>query len=124
MLDAEDKCRKLYACHHKFSLDVESWVERCHAYYRQLIKLRWQMLELNTSKPWKTGINVGNLKGFARSCEIDSPMSLSLDQLMFKYKTCKGHTKVVMLKAPWLRKQFLCNKLQEVFKDKRLEEAR
>ena len=89
MLDAEDKCRKLYACHHKFSPDVESWVERCHAYYRQLIKLRWQMLELNTSKPWKTGINVGNLKRFARSCEIDSPMSLSLDQLMSKYIICR-----------------------------------
>ena len=50
-------------------------------------------------------------------------MSLSLDQLMSKYKTCKGHTKAVMLEAPWLRKQFLSEKLQEALKDERLEEA-
>ena len=78
MLDAEDKCRKLYACHHEFSPDVKSCVDRCHA-YRQLIKLRRRMLEINTSKPWKTGINVGNLKRFAKSCKINSPMSLSLE---------------------------------------------
>ena len=65
-----------------------------------------------------------NLKRFARSCKIDSPMNLSLDQLMAKYKICKGHTKEVMLKAPWLQKQFLSNKLQEALKDKRLTEAR
>ena len=28
MLDAEDKCRKLYACHHKFSPDVKSYLDR------------------------------------------------------------------------------------------------
>ena len=76
------------------------------------------------SKPWKTGINVGNLKRFARSCKIDSPMILILDQLMAKYRICKEHTKEVMLKAPWLRKQFLSKKLQEALKEERLEEAR
>ena len=51
-------------------------------------------------------------------------MSLSLDQLMAKYKTCKDHMKDVMLKTPWLRKQFLSEKLQEALKEERLEEAR
>ena len=87
------------ACHHELSPDVKSCVDRCHAFC-QLIKLRRCMLELNISKFLKTGINMENLKRFARSCKIDSPMSLSLDQLMAKYKTCKGHTKEVMLKAP------------------------
>ena len=41
---------------------------------------------------------------------------------MAKYKICKGHAKEVMLKAPWLRKQFLSKKLQETLENERLKE--
>ena len=57
MLEAEKKCRKVYACHHDFSPEVKGWLDRCHA-YRQLISLRKKMEALGTSKPWKTGFNV------------------------------------------------------------------
>ena len=39
MLDAEKKCRKLYAAHYEFSPQVKCWLDRCHA-YENLIKLR------------------------------------------------------------------------------------
>ena len=32
MLEAEKKCRKVYACHHDFSPEVKGWLDRCHAY--------------------------------------------------------------------------------------------
>ena len=32
MLEAEKKCRKVYACHHDFSPQVKGWLDRCHAY--------------------------------------------------------------------------------------------
>ena len=47
-----------------------------------------------------------------------------MDQLIVKYKICKGHMKKVMLRAPWLHKQFLSGKLQQASTEERLEEAR
>ena len=89
-----------------------------------MISLRKKMEELGTDKPWKTNFNVGNVKRFACNCGIEEPMSLDMTQLLASYRECKDHTKEVMLKAPWLRKQFMSEKLQEALKNKKDEEAR
>ena len=77
-------------------------------YYREgdkgdiLDNLPQRMEELGTSTPWKTNINVGNVKRFARNCQIEEPISLDLVQLLARYRECKDHTKKMIMKAPWL----------------------
>ena len=60
------------------------------------------------------------MKHFARNCGIEEPVSLDLDQLLARYRESKDHTKEVLLKALWLRKQFMSKKLQEALKTKRM----
>ena len=93
MLEAEKKCRKLYAAHYEFSPAVACWLDRCHA-YQSLIRLERKRVELEVDEAKDvTTMNVGNIKRTAWRHGIEDPLSLSLEQLLVRSKECKEHTR-------------------------------
>ena len=101
MIREENKCRKLYSNHYKFSPTVKLWLDRCHS-YRALIWLKNKLKELNTT----------NLK------------QLSSNKLYMRYKSYKEQTRRLMAQSPRMRKRFLLEKLTELINRKKTEEAK
>ena len=115
MLHAEKKCRKLRAGHYEFSPVIKGWLDKCHA-YKQLIRLK---LRGHSSK-----INVGNLKRFARRCKIENPLDLTRQELGDLYRECREHCKRLLAESPWLRKQYLSDKLSDAIAKANDEDAK
>ena len=112
MTQAEKGCRKLRSNHYEFSPAVKHWLDRCHA-FRQLIRL-------NSGK--RIG-NIANTKRFARRCGIERPGHLTLSQLVSQYRECKEHTKRLLAESPWMRRNYISEKLQAAIESEREEEA-
>ena len=94
---------------------IKGWLDKCHA-YKQLIRLK---LGGHNSK-----INVGNIKRFARRCCIDNPLDLTRQELGTLYKECRKHCKQLLAETPWLRKQYLSDKLSEAIAKENDEDAK
>ena len=126
MLASEKSCRKMYACHYEFSPTVQFWINRCQA-YRELIKLRGKMDELNTRDRRHSGLrrrNVANVYRRAERAGIQRAPSLSRQDLLLQYGACRTQTKSLLAESPWLRKQFLSSKLDDAMRQHNDVEAK
>ena len=110
---SEQKCRNICAAHYEFSPVIKEWLDRCHA-FRQLLRLRLDI---------KVG-NSANIKQFARRCGLQQEIRLPTETLYKRYTECKEHTKRYMVDSPWMRKQFLTDKLLAAIEGDRVEEAK
>ena len=82
--------------------------------YKALIKLKLKMEELNTTNPKriKDG-NPANTYRTAGRCGINNAKEIGKDELYARYSRCKEYTRSLMANSPWMRKQFLSERLTE-----------
>jgi len=111
MTCAESKCRKKYKNDYDFSPEVRQWIERGRA-IRAIIRM-------------KLGreCNIGNLKRTAKRCGLTNPLSYTRSQLWEMYYKCKAKCKKLLADSPWMRKQFLSQRLQTAIDEGKQQEA-
>ena len=111
MTCAENKCRKKYKNDYDFSPEVRMWIEKGRA-IRAIIRM-------------KLGgeCNIANLKRTARRCGLDNPLAYSRPQLWEMYNECKKKCKKLLAESPWMRKQFLSQRLNAAIEEGKQQEA-
>jgi hypothetical protein len=77
MKHTEKKCRRIKSGCIPFPPEASLWIRQCQV-YRSL--LRWHAGKIR---------NQGNLKGTTRSCWIEAPFFLSVEELKLQLKICK-----------------------------------
>ena len=68
--------------------------------------------------------NPANVKRFAKRCGLEKEIGFTAKELYRGYKDCKEQTKRYMAESPWMRKQFLTDKLLAAIDSDRTEEAK
>ena len=112
MLAAEKGCRKFRMGPYEFSPQIKALMDRC-----------WALRSLIGYKLKKKG-NIANLYRFAwRTCGIERPSSIPIDDLVAMWKVAKAELKRHLAESPWMRKQYLTEQLREALENERLEEA-
>jgi hypothetical protein len=105
MTHSEQKCRYFYIGQFEFSPEIQEWVDKCHA-YKWLIRFRTGQM-----------VNIGNMKRFARRNGITNLQSLMLPQLIMDLAWCKERAKELMVRASWMRQQFLSSLLKDAVEE-------
>ena len=67
--------------------------------------------------------NIANLKRTAKRCGLNNPLSYSRPQLWEMYDECKKKCKKLLAESPWMRKQFLSQRLQMAIEEGKQQEA-
>ena len=81
------------------------------------------MEELGTTNLKRIPGNPANTYRTAGRCGIDDAKAIGKDELYARYSRCKEYTRSLMANSPWMRKQFLSEKLTEAVEQNKTEEA-
>ena len=112
MLQAERGCRKLFAAHYEFSPEVQNWMDRCHL-------LKW-LLRAHQGKR----TNRGNLRRLARKLGMTECLRYTVPELVKLYAATKERAVELMAASPYLRKQYLHQRLHDAIENGRDDEAK
>ena len=118
MIRAEKGCRKLHSGDYEFSPKVKALLDKCHA-YKALLRIR----QTKSRRGLRRKGNKGNAYRFARRCGIAHGRSRSTKALVEEFRACKEETKRHLAQSPWMRRQFLTDKLREALQKHDSEEA-
>ena len=112
LLKSERGCRKIYTAHFEFSPEVQLWIDKCHL-------LKW-ILDMHRGK----NVNRGNMRRFAKKLRMFHCIHLPVSELVELFLATKAKTKEYMATSPFLRKQYLHQRLNDAIANGKDEEAK